>query len=362
MARTEPVPPKVRRRFWVAFALLNAVLVILFLAAIEWLIVLALNHPPPIHLVRRMLSGYYYNFDRAIVQMLPDCARYDSELGYTLRPGTCRFRNRDFDTEIRVNSKGLRDNEDSLWAPEIIVLGDSFAMGWGVEGPETFAKQLEGMCGMKVLNAGISSYGTAREVRLLDRLDRSAVKWVVVQYSDNDYGENLKFRESGNRVVAMSAQDYWRIQELEVSRKSYYPGKHLNQFIAHIKHLLVSGAGLAAPAPPVTDHKASHAQPDTEAGAFLDVLATAAPLPAGASVVALEINGSSRNDGAFAAELQGARAERLEPWRSMHVLDPAPLLSLDHFLPLDEHLSASGHRVVAEYIARSIGCVPTAAN
>ena len=76
---------------------------------------------------------YYTDFDRAIIQFLPDCFRYHAELGYTLRPGDCRFANQEFDTAVRGgNSVGLRDRETSLRRPTIVTLGDSYTMGWGV--------------------------------------------------------------------------------------------------------------------------------------------------------------------------------------------------------------------------------------
>lgn len=74
---------------------------------------------------------YHLLYERNMIQYLPECARYDAELGYTLKPGICRFTNREFDVECRINSIGVRDDEASLSSPEIIVVGDSHAMGWG---------------------------------------------------------------------------------------------------------------------------------------------------------------------------------------------------------------------------------------
>src|SRR5262245_30955882 len=62
---------------------------------------------------------------------LANCGRYDAGLTYMLKPGRCRFASVEFDTQVNVNSFGLRDDEESLTGPEIIVLGDSNAMGHG---------------------------------------------------------------------------------------------------------------------------------------------------------------------------------------------------------------------------------------
>ncbi|MGO8056386.1 hypothetical protein, partial [Rhizobium leguminosarum] len=51
-------------------------------------------------------------------------------------------------------------------------------------------QQIEKISGLRVLNAGISSYGTAREIELLKQLDTSALKFIMIQYCSNDDAEN----------------------------------------------------------------------------------------------------------------------------------------------------------------------------
>src|SRR4029079_7125411 len=144
--------------------------------------------------VRRLVQQVYRHFNRALIQFDPRCAQYDAGLTYTLKPGTCTFENIEFRTTVHVNRLGLRDNEEALHAPDVIVIGDSHAMGWGVEEDQTFGRVLARQSGLKILNAGISSYGTVREMRLLDRLDVSRLRFLILQYSDNDLLENQTFR------------------------------------------------------------------------------------------------------------------------------------------------------------------------
>jgi hypothetical protein len=87
----------------------------------------------------------------------------------------------------------LRDDEESLFSPEIVVVGDSQAMGWGVSQDLTFSSLLENALGKPILNAAISSYGTARELKILERIDLSNLKFLIIQYSDNDYRENRTY-------------------------------------------------------------------------------------------------------------------------------------------------------------------------
>jgi len=102
----------------------------------------------------------YRHFNRALIQFDASCAQYDPELAYTLKPGVCTFANVEFTNEVRVNHLGVRDDEASLVAPDVIVIGDSHAMGWGVDQGATLPRVLAQKSGLKVLNAG--SHRTAQ--------------------------------------------------------------------------------------------------------------------------------------------------------------------------------------------------------
>jgi hypothetical protein len=180
----------------------------------------------------------YDHEDRNIIQFYKPCAQYDPYVTYTLRPGHCVFANREFSTDMLINRLGTRDTEDASVKPEIVVLGDSFTMGWGVKQDETFAKVLEKMVGMKVLNAGISSYDTVREMRLFHRLDTSNVKYLILQYCDNDYAENVKFHKDQNYNI-MSRQLYDHIVNRVASKyENYTFGSYTRQALVRIRDRL----------------------------------------------------------------------------------------------------------------------------
>lgn len=156
----------------------------------------------------------------------PECARHDPHLTYTLQPGTCLFSGKEFSNTLRINSQGLRDDEDSLRAPQIIVLGDSHAMGWGVDQEDTFPQLIERQSGLKVLNAAIASYGTVRQRRLLDRIDTTRLTYLIIQYCDNDYLENRAFIQNNNDFRITPADEYQRHVERYRRQQPYYPGKY----------------------------------------------------------------------------------------------------------------------------------------
>ena len=189
--------------------LIIAVLLLCVEGVLAWLV--ARDAPTGIRVVDRLARKLYWA-NVSYVQYLPDCARHDSELGYTLRPGKCTFENTGFSIELDVNSAGYRDDEASLDAPEIVVLGDSQAMGWGVGQNKTFAELIEAETGRKTLNTGISSYGTVRELMTLNRLDSGDVRTVILQYSDNDSYENRIFLSEG-KLTAMSDKKFDQLVE-----------------------------------------------------------------------------------------------------------------------------------------------------
>ena len=152
--------------------LLVVVQIVVTVVLVEGAVALYFRHPIRVPRLQAVARYIYGTVARDVVQFDPAFARYDAELLYTLRPGRFTFSQFEFRTPYEVNSLGVRDDEASLAAPEIVVVGDSVAMGWGVEQDETFAQLIERRTSRRVLNASVSSYGTVRELRLLDRIDR----------------------------------------------------------------------------------------------------------------------------------------------------------------------------------------------
>lgn len=151
-------------------------------------------HVPPILNYQRIF--YELGF-RNIWRRNQDCVIHDEVLVYKPASGTCRFTNPEFDTVLTFNEEGRLTPSDTrdLRGPAIAVVGDSFAMGWGVQDDETFAAVLQRETGRRVYNLAVSSYGTSRE---LLRLMRSGfferVDTIIVQYCHNDVGENREFQ------------------------------------------------------------------------------------------------------------------------------------------------------------------------
>ena len=167
----------------------------------------------------------YTHVDRRVTR---DFSVWDPELTYTLKPGiSVRHRNREFDVEVRTNSLGLRDDEASLQGSDVIAIGDSFTMGFGVEQDEAFPALIERQTGLKVLNAGIESYGTAREVLAMKRLDTSRLKYLVVQYCPNDLAENLNFVKNHGHLQTLDKVTFEETYRQYKQKTRYLFGSYL---------------------------------------------------------------------------------------------------------------------------------------
>jgi len=107
-------------------------------------------------------------------------------------------------TRVETNELGLRSPPiDAGREPclRILVLGDSYAFGWGVQKNEVFPRQLEAMLverypdiSVEVLNAGVPGYGLHQQCAMLERvLSHVELDVVVSTFSlANDPADDLR--------------------------------------------------------------------------------------------------------------------------------------------------------------------------
>lgn len=115
---------------------------------------------------------------QAIEVIAPGLYQPDPPRRYRLSPG---YRGEltnftEFHTPLAISSQGLRGPALPPKSPEekrLLVLGDSFIFGWGVEEQETLAARLEALLvpeqpSWRVINAGIPGFGVLDEVDWLE--------------------------------------------------------------------------------------------------------------------------------------------------------------------------------------------------
>lgn len=325
----------------------SIVIALVMACCLEIVVWLGLTYPtwiPPFML--QAFRTYYLSQDRSIIQVT-ECARYDPELFYTLNPGTCTFANREFSVQNVVNHAGIRDDHQSLQGPSIVVLGDSYAMGWGVRQEEAFPQVLEGLSQRPVLNAGISSYGTAREMILLGRLNTSDLKYLIIQYHRNDYVENRTFIENNYRLPIRSKLQYDSLKDAISKRIEYFPFK----YTAGLTKSLLKTA-LQPPAPDTTN--SLH-----EAQIFLDILSRGVPPRDSLTVIIFRADLPDRlKKDKFVSTLDSLIKTEPYAWPNIVTFDAREILKDEDYFVLDDHINAQGHRKLASHINQFIKEAP----
>lgn len=129
--------------------------------------------------------------------------RFDGELGWIQKSNyEAFFTSREFRVNVKSNSEGFRDQDysfqKSAGLKRVVVLGDSFTWGWGVEQQEIFCEVAEKKFQKtEFLNLGQNSYGTGQEYLLLKNLGMKYLPdLTVLAFFPNDImdnaGKNLK--------------------------------------------------------------------------------------------------------------------------------------------------------------------------
>ena len=124
--------------------------------------------------------------------------QFDATLGWEKTPSTSlRRHTSEFDVTLRTNSRGLREDESVVYdkakdVTRILMVGDSFTLGYTVERPDTLSQLLaarmrsEGR-NVEVVNGGTEGYSTDQEVLwLLTEGVKYKPDVVVLQMYEND--------------------------------------------------------------------------------------------------------------------------------------------------------------------------------
>jgi hypothetical protein len=174
------------------------------------------RHKSDFRIWNYVATDIYFLYEANIWQNKHECVEFDELLLYRPSMG-CSFINREFSTQLTFSENGRTGDNERKFPPNqaIIFAGDSVTMGWGVNDNETFAHLVASQINIPVLNLGVSSYGTVREIMRAKRHSRFAdANCIILQYSWNDFEENLAFVTFDALPKATPARfqqvfDYW---------------------------------------------------------------------------------------------------------------------------------------------------------
>ena len=316
-----------------------------------------LDHPTKIPSPLFSLFKTYYNdFDRRIIQFIPAYTRYDTALFYELK-GNSKFvfSNREFSDSFYTNSAGLRNDESALNKPEVVCIGDSYTLGWGNSQNDNYPARIEQITGKRVLNVSMSSYGTAREYMLLQKMDLSNVRYIFWQYCFNDEDENKSYIDHGFTLPIQTHKNFDSVVMLHKWARKYFPARHLLTILKMGLRSMVFGKAVPpySVAPPETT-----ISQELNARHFLDILQR---LPIDFSktrIIVFELRAYPLNSG-FTRQVNGLlnneKSYQEKFMQNLLVLDVSTLLRKEDYYILDDHLRQGGIEKVVNALLKTSG-------
>ena len=188
---------------YIPIILINYVLIFFLIYTISGFLLIK-GITPDLRLIKEYQRNFYFHGGlRNLWQSNKDCIEFDEDLIFVPKETSCNFKNLEFETKITFDKLGrYSDHPYTNKNNGIAVIGDSHAMGWGVNDNETFSYLLEKDIKRPVYNLAVSGYGTKRE---LIRLEKSGlldnIDTIIIQYCYNDVGENINFRKNSYEVA-----------------------------------------------------------------------------------------------------------------------------------------------------------------
>jgi hypothetical protein len=300
---------------------------------------------------------YYGHYTCNLIEFDKNSSQYDPQLSYTFRPNdSFSFKNYEFDTYFRTNRLGLRDANTALEKPQVIFLGDSYTMGWGVEQHETIASQVAAQTGKKTLNAGLASYATARELMSTSKMDLSAAEFIILQYSNNDSMENASYLQNNFRLPVRSAASYDSLCRSLKARISYYPLKHtftlVRLLIRHAWRKQSNADNLSS-----QYAGSSHDINQKTVNDFIQILAAFLSRNPGVKVIVFDTTGHHIKDRRFITMLEKNVKEdpaNNKLFQNVYYVDIADDIDEADYFILDWHLNARGYQKISRKISEKI--------
>lgn len=275
-----------------------------------------------------MQRAWYFS-QRNIWQSNRECATPDNKLIYVPTIGGCEFNNYEFSTQTNFDSLGrvVPNRNDSLIGSSggLAVLGDSHAMGWGVNDAATFSNQLQLLVDRPVYNLGVSSYGTERELRRLAQFKYlDSLEYIVIQYCENDLGENKAVLDK--TLIDKKFTEFSALQ----NEYSYKPLPFLS-FVSFKKSLKVLHR------PPLFEKGLDF---ENHFSVLLNTLNRHRGLLSGKKVIIFYSNSDGKPFDGFSRDVIGFDEFEV----SLIDLD----LKDQHYFKLDDHLNPDGHSYIAK--------------
>jgi lysophospholipase L1-like esterase len=309
----------------------------------------------------------------------------DPAIGYRLKPGArVRFATAEFDTEIAINSAGVRDDDEiSEKAPNerrILILGDSLVLSVQVPFQQTFCELLEERLNRgsrvryRVINGGVQGYGPVQELlffrSLLPALKPDLIIETLFVGNDIEDAVGAEALLQGNRPLSETIQDAATTRLRRIVRRS------MVLQVLRVRALAATGRFTRTAGPPEPPLQSYAEYPAPRIARGLDIvhrvvkqIAEEAGAAGARTAVMLmparfQVNDVDYANLREAVEQAGGRLVRdAATERIGRALDDLPVPRFDALPPLRAagpdvfflqtvHLTPRGHQVVAEALER----------
>ena len=302
--------------------------------------------------------------------------QYDARYGWSHVPGTRgTFTLGSGSTEVAINAKGFRGPEIEYARDDrrrrIVVLGDSYVWGYGVDQKNVFTELLgTARPDVEVVNLGVSGYSTDQELLLYrDEGHKYGADVIMVVVADNDppgnmlaehyvvYGKPVFRLTHGelvlqNQPVARTA--WWKRAVAGLAGHSYL--LNIATRYLYLRDVAAAPAGGATPGAGAPAHSPSPPRapfprtPEDEVTLrlLLELRRTVSTLQPRAKLLVMFVDGMRGFSPELAALLTPHDIACLDLGEYFDSSDPSL------HLPGDFHWNAAGHRRVAEIVQQHL--------
>jgi hypothetical protein len=313
----------------------------------------------------------------------------DPVIGYRLKPGArVRFATAEFDTEIDINTTGVRDDEEigpkSANERRILVLGDSLVLSVQVPFRQTFGELLEHRLNAssqgiryRVINGGVQGYGPVQELLFFRSVLTDVRPDIVIEtlFVGNDAEDAVNSEALFDRPARPTSET---LHEAATTRLRRLVRRSMVLQVLRLRALAATERFTRTAGPPEAPLQsyAAHPSPRIARGLLVirrvveEMAADAAVAGARTAVMLMparfqvddadyarlreavaQAGGELVRDAAserFASALEGVRVPRFDALPALRSALPGP----DVFFQQTVHLTPRGHEIVAGALER----------
>lgn len=308
----------------------------------------------------RMANAQYFR-TRNVFQYNTEYVVFDAGKGYIIAPNLhTPYNNKEFASTVTTNQLGYRDDNASLNNPDVLILGDSYAWGWGVEEKDGVEKQYEKLTGKKALNMSVPGYSNIQQLLTLFSWERRGTlqgKHIILFFCYNDLldNENTSFNafpyfvKNGNstKLHTPTKADFDNWQDA-TNKWMIHSQLAANSVLAFYAMAAIKNAGSKDV---YKDYQATTNRLNG-AEAFMYVAE---------NLAALQMQQQARITIAYIPSYSYYTTGQQDVSHKLvanvcnklhfRFADLSPVLNINDYYPLDKHWNAEGHRKAAQFLS-----------